>query len=361
MEKILVISTMYPSRRHPSFGIFIRNHVQALEKRGYQIDVAAVRDPRMNHWMIVKKYVVWFAKLFFIFLTKGKTYDLIHAHYVFPSGWAARLFKKVFRQRIIVTAHGGDLNKMARKGAFFFKATKKTLHEVDHIVAVGEKLRSDMITNFNVPKEKITLLNMGVDRTIFKPMDKRSARQMLNVDLTAKVILYVGNLLEAKGLIELVAAFKDLKNIYPDIALYLIGEAKEPHFAQRLMTMIHQENVRGIQIHSSMNQQAIALWMNAADVLVIPSHTEGFGLVALEAMACHTPVVGTHVGGLRYLLQDGAGLAVKPKQKTSLRWGLERVINDKHLQKDMLQRGEKRAREFDQERIVDQLTKLYHE
>src|SRR5699024_12393617 len=125
-----------------------------------------------------------------------------------------------------------DLNKMARKGAFFFKATKKTLHEVDHIVAVGEKLRSDMITNFNVPKEKITLLNMGVDRTIFKPMDKRSARQMLNVDLTAKVILYVGNLLEAKGLIELVAAVKDLKNIYTDIELYLIGETKEPHIDQ---------------------------------------------------------------------------------------------------------------------------------
>src|SRR5699024_4550198 len=129
---------------------------------------------------------------------------------------------------------------------------------------------------------------------------------------TAKVILYVGNLLEAKGLIELVAAFKDLKNIYPDIALYLIGEAKEPHFAQRLMTMIHQENVRGIQIHSSMNQQAIALCMNASDVLFIPSLIEGFGIVVFEAMACHSLLVGTHVGGLLYLLQDGAGLAVKP-------------------------------------------------
>src|SRR5699024_6562339 len=157
---------------------------------------------------------------------------------------------------------------MARKGAFFFKATKKTLHEVDHIVAVGEKLRSDMITNFNVPKEKITLLNMGVDRTIFKPMDKRSARQTLKVEITAKVIRYVVNLHTSQGLIAVVADLKFLKNIYPVLALYLIGEAKEPHFAQRLMTMIHQENVRGIQIHSSMNQQAIALWINAADVLV---------------------------------------------------------------------------------------------
>src|SRR5699024_2648496 len=121
MEKILVISTMYPSRRHPSIGIFIRNHVQAVEKRGYQNDVAADRDPRMNHCILVKRYVIWLSKLFFIFLTKAKTYDLIDAQYVFPSGGSARLFEKVFRNRIIVTDLGGDFIKMARKGVFFFK------------------------------------------------------------------------------------------------------------------------------------------------------------------------------------------------------------------------------------------------
>ena len=75
---------------------------------------------------------------------------MIHAHYVFPSGYLALLFKRLFGTRVIVTAHGGDIDKMAKKSEKLFQLTKVILHEADHVIAVGEELHQQLMTDFSI-------------------------------------------------------------------------------------------------------------------------------------------------------------------------------------------------------------------
>ncbi|MFD1037143.1 glycosyltransferase [Virgibacillus byunsanensis] len=361
MEKILVISTMYPSETNPTFGIFVKNQVKELKNRGLSVDVAAVNDPRAGKLVVLKKYLIWILQVIYILLTRGWKYDVVHAHYVYPSGQLALLFKTLFRTRIIVTAHGGDLDKMAKKGQFFFKRTKQVLHEADHVIAVGEKLKIDMVTAFEVSEDKISVLNMGVNRKIFTPISQEIAKRTLEIPPPSIMILFVGNIIKAKGIEELTAAYRHLKENYRNLELHLIGAQKEPAFVKRLQDKITTNSIKDVTIHPAMEQRDIAIWIAAADVFVIPSYMEGFGLVALEAMSCHTPVVGSDVGGLHYLLQDQAGVLVKPKNKTSLSNGIESILKNDNLRNELIANGEEKAQLYDQEKLIGQLIKIYHQ
>ncbi|MFD1363706.1 glycosyltransferase [Lentibacillus salinarum] len=361
MEKILVISTMYPSKLHPSFGVFVKNQVEALKARGILVDVAAIHNPHMSKPAVIWKYTVWMMHVLFLLLTKGKQYDIVHAHYVYPSGRLALLFKILFRTRVVVTAHGGDLDKMAKKGRFFFNRTKQVLHQADHIIAVGEKLKQDMIDTYQVSAERITVLNMGVNRHVFKPMGQATARKALNIPETATIILFVGNMIKAKGVAELLEAYSGLKANHSALELHLIGAPKEPAFVQRMLEKITHEQIQDVHLHPPIGQTHIAQWLAAADVFVLPSYMEGFGLVALEAMSCHTPVVASDVGGLSYLLSYGAGRLIKPKDTASLRTGMAHVLGDKHLRHELIANGEEKAQQYDQERLIGQLIERYQQ
>ncbi|WP_284138993.1 glycosyltransferase [Virgibacillus sp. LDC-1] len=358
-ERILIISTMYPSSKHPVFGVFVENQVRALKEKGMLVDVIAVQNPSSNKKAVLQKYMMWIMRTGWTLVTKGKKYTIIHAHYIFPSGLCALIFKKLFHARMIVTAHGGDMDKMARKNRFFQKATKCILQEADHIIAVGHQLKNDMVLHYGIQEQKIDVLPMGVDRSRFHPMNKKTARNLIGCNEQVSIILYVGNIIQAKGLEELVAAYQKYKETNPTAQLHIIGAEKEPLFAKNLKRKTQTEE--GIFFHGPMQQSQLPIWISAANVLVIPSYMEGFGLVALEAMSCHTPVVGTTVGGLRYLLADGAGILVPPKDSDALEAALQAVLSSTSLQRSLIQNGEEKARAYDQDQIIERLIEIYRD
>lgn len=356
---VLVISNMYPSSKNVSFGIFVKNQVEALRGKGLNIDVLAIDDHRMERKYVVKKYLKWLFYFFFKVGFSRKKYDIIHAHYVFPSGLLGLWYKKLKGGKLVVTAHGGDIDKMANKSPFFNKQTEKILHNADTIIAVGEKLRDDIVAKFKVNQEKIHVINMGVNRSTFKPMEKNLVRKKLNLGSNKFVILFVGNLIKAKGVFELVKSFEQLKQLYSDMELHLIGANKEPQFLGTMSDYIERQNISDIYFHPPMHQSDIAEWMSAADCFVLPSHMEGFGLVALEAMACHTPVVASDVGGLSYLVKNGAGLLIQPKDINSLKSAIEKIYLQFSLRDELIEAGEKVAAENDANRQVEKLIKIY--
>ncbi|WP_371069582.1 glycosyltransferase [Sediminibacillus sp. JSM 1682029] len=360
LKNVLVLSTMFPGKNSPTFGIFVRNQVEALRKRGLDIDVAAITEPGMRKHQLLKKYSAWMIRIGLISLRKGKGYQLIHAHYIFPSGLFGLWFKKRFGTKLIVTCHGGDLDKMAKKGKFFFQQTKRILQHADHIVAVGETLKQEMLDRYQVDAGKVTVLNMGVNRQIFTPVPKPQAKRMLGLEKDRIQLLYVGNLIEAKGLMELLSAYQQLKQTFDQLELHLIGAAKQPEFLERIEEKIDREDIPDVTIHGPKGQQEVADWMAASDIFIIPSHMEGFGLVALEAMSCHTPVVGSNVGGLAHLLKGGAGILVQPKDHESLYDGLEKLITSEKLRDQLVIKGEEKAQENDQDKLLDQLISIYH-
>ncbi|MDV2886319.1 glycosyltransferase [Alkalihalophilus pseudofirmus] len=357
--RVLVLSNMYPGPQQATFGIFVKNQVDALRSKGVEVDVVAVNDPSMAKPRVIKKYSLWVMKTMAALLLKGRKYDVVHAHYIFPTGMLARLFKKLFKAKLVVTSHGGDIERMAKKNEKTREYTKQILQESDEVIAVGHKLYEQILNEYHVPESKLTLLNMGVNREIFKPVDKEAAKKQLKMDSDRKAIVFIGNLIKEKGILELLTAYKAIKASDPSVSLYLIGNEKKTEFKAELLATIKEQGIQDVTIRPAVSQPEAAQYMSAADVFVLPSHLEGFGLVALEAMSCGTPVVGSRVGGLEYLLEGGYGELVEPKSPDSLKEGLKKVLEDNELAETYIKAGSKRAEEFDQEKVISTLIQLY--
>ncbi|WP_027954845.1 glycosyltransferase [Halobacillus kuroshimensis] len=359
-KRVLVISNMYPSHRTPTYGIFVKNQVEALKEKGVSVDTAVNRDNRGGKGNLIRKYMIWILKILARFITKGRSYDVVHAHYIFPSGLPGLLFKKLFKTKLIVTSHGGDLDQMAKKSGLIKKLTKKILHEADHVIVVGEALKSEVIDGFGVAENKVSVINMGVDRRVFQPVDSTDAKKELGLNPDHFHILFVGNHIKAKGLTELLEAVKNIQKNHRNVELHLLGSVKDEGYLQELKESVQQENSTLVHFHGPKDQKTVATWMAAADVFTLPSYIEGFGLVALEAMSCHTPVVGSDVGGLSYLLADDHGVLVEPKSVSSLQTGLQRVMEDELLRKRLIENGEQAAEESDTERLLNEIIDLYN-
>lgn len=359
-KKILVITNMYPSREHKSFGIFVKNQVDAIKNKNISVDVLAITNPKSGKVNVLTKYISWLFKTIITLVTKGYKYDVIHAHYVFPSGYLGLLFKKVFKTRLVVTAHGGDIDKMAKKSKRLFQMTETILQNADHVIAVGDELHHEIVTQFSVHSENVSIINMGVNRKIFKPLDKQLARKKCSYEKNSRMILFVGNLLEQKGLIELLEAMALVQERETNVELVIIGADKNPAFKRKLDNKISESHLeKSVHILGPKVQAEIALWMCAADCLVLPAHMEGFGLVALEAMACGTPVIGTNVGGLKSLLQDGAGVITPVKNPKELANSIITVLSSKEKRDSLIKIGLKKAEENDEERILKRVIEVY--
>ncbi|WP_432357383.1 glycosyltransferase [Sporosarcina sp. UB5] len=327
MRRIAVFSNMYPSEKHPTFGIFVKNQVELLRSKGIQVDLIAIDEPGKGKAATLKKYLTWFLKSIGFLVRHKKQLSLTHAHYAFPTGIISLIGKKLFGIPYVVTVHGGDIDKMAAKSARIAGYTRNVLQQADAVITVGERLKQDVIGKFGVKEEHVHVMSMGVDTDIFKPMRKEEARKQLDILPTEKLLVFVGNMIEAKGVLDLVDAFTIVHKDHPDAALHLIGSSKDERFMETLANRLLSKDVR-ITHQEPLPQKEVAQWIAAADVFVLPSHHEGFGLVALEAMAVGTTVVGSDVGGLSFLLDNDAGILVEPKNPESLATGLKQALEE---------------------------------
>lgn len=323
----MVFSNMYPSPEHPTFGIFVENQVGLLQSAGQAVDVIVIDNPSKGKLTTLKKYITWFCRSFMYMAKNRKRLSLTHAHYAFPTGFISLVGKKMMGIPYVVTVHGGDIDKMAAKSARIANLTKQILQQAESVIVVGEKLESDVIGRFEVPESRVHVMSMGVNTSIFKPVSKEEARKGLGLSIEENVILFVGNVIEAKGLLELVEAFALLKKSTPEVELFIVGSRKDTNFFEVLQTFIREKDVKDIHFKEPLGQVDLAQWMAASNVLALPSHHEGFGLVALEAMAAGTKVVATNVGGLPFLLGGGAGILVEAKNPVSLAEGLRNALD----------------------------------
>ncbi|MHC0037882.1 glycosyltransferase family 4 protein [Pseudoneobacillus sp. C159] len=356
-KRILVISNMYPTDTHKTFGIFVKNQVEALKAVGHEVDVIGIKNPLTGKKNVISKYMRWVAETKINLIMKGRKYDVIHAHYVFPSGLLALLYKKLLGKPYIVTAHGGDIDRMAKKNPKIRQWTEKILKEAGHVVTVGEALYQEINHDYQVSPAKLSVINMGVNREVFKAYPKATVRQELQIPDGVEPVLFVGNIIREKGLTELLEAFQKVKVKRPQTELYLIGASRNASYRNELNQLISE----GVHFIEPLPQPQLAKWMSAAEVFVLPSHLEGFGLVAVEAMSCHTPVIGADVGGLHYLLKDGSGMLVPARQAPPLAEAILQVLENPALKEELIEKGDQKAAENDEKKMIAKLTTIYHQ
>ncbi|MGA4516679.1 glycosyltransferase [Solibacillus silvestris] len=328
MKKVFVISNMYPSKEHLAYGIFVKNQVEQLEQEGIDTVLAVNTNPATGKKNVILKYLKWVQQFMRAFRANKRNISLTHSHYVFPSGIFSYYLKKRHNIPYIVTAHGGDINKMAKKGGQIREFTEKILQSADHVIAVGEELAATIETTFHVENDKISVMSMGIDRTVFNKADhKKQHAKELGMDPDKTNFLFVGNIIREKGVTELVRAFNKVTESLPQkAALYCVGSTKDSNFTSKVKELARDNT--SIHFIEPLPQQELARYFQAANVFVLPSYIEGLGLVALEAMSCGTPVIASDVGGLHYMLADGAGILVPPKDEILLQLALENAVKD---------------------------------
>jgi teichuronic acid biosynthesis glycosyltransferase TuaC len=247
--------------------------------------------------------------------------DLILNYWLYPDGYAAVRVGRELGVPVIVGAIGSDIR--ARNDPITIRRVQETIMDADAVITVSEELRQQVIAR-GVPVDKVTAILNGCDTAIFYPGDRATARKQLNLDETAELIVYAGNLLATKGLGELLEAFVRLSKSRPQLQLAIVGQGPYCDTLRRRVAMAGMEG--HVILPGRCDAAGIAQWMRAADIFCLPSYSEGCPNVVVEALACGRPVVATHVGGIPELVKETCGLLVPPRDVTALRVALDTAL-----------------------------------
>lgn len=274
-------------------------------------------------------------------IARGADYDLIHAHY-WLSGVAALRLAAVWDVPVVQMFHTlGRLKNAAARGPGEREPSLRLAEEArivaaaDRLIAANEVERADLGRHYGAPPARVATVPCGVDTDLFRPGDRAAARRALEVD-GHPLLLYVGRLAPIKGLDTLLEAVACLRTRVPGARLLVVGgdidEPLDAH-AAALRRRVERLGLDGaVRFVGARPQDVLPGYYAAADVTVLPSYYESFGMVALEAMACGSPVIASRVGGLVATVRDGVtGFLVPEGDGCALAARVEALLADPDL------------------------------
>jgi len=283
-------------------------------------------------------------------------FDLIHAHFLWPCGYAAVKLGKTLDVPVIVTGHGYDVYDLPFRDSAWKAKIKWVLDNADLVTTVSQSNKDILVNKLGVPPEKVEVIPNGFNSKLFKPVDKSYARRVLNLPEDRKIILNVANLVPIKGHEYLIRAMNEVVKQRRDVLCIVVGDGPLKKKLIRLTKELNLEKfVRfvGAKPHSE-----IPLWMNAADIFVLPSLNEGNPTVMFEALGVGLPFVGTRVGGVPEIINsEDYGLLVEPADSYDL---AEKILTALDRKWDGV-KIRKYAEHYSWENIAKDVVKLYSE
>lgn len=307
----------------------------------------------------------------------GVIYDLIHSHY-WLSGWVARELERDWNVPIIHMFHtlGRMKDAVARTVAerevdVREEVEQEIMRFADHIVAATPLDKEQMLGLYEADAAKISVIPCGVDLDMFHPIPRQEAKAHLGGPIAdRKMILFVGRLDPVKGLDTLLEAICELAHRSHDTAGHVClavigGDAESASEAMNNADCLDDLKARFdlsdlVVFLGSRAQDTLAYYYSAAEACVMPSRYESFGMVALEAMACGTPVIASRVGGLMFTVQDGVtGFLVPEGDPKALAAKLELILADPALRDRLGQQALIAARSFTWESVAERVAALY--
>ena len=306
---------------------------------------------------------------------KNLKYDIIHSHY-WMSGLAAKELDEIWNVPVIHMFHTLGLMKQRvardeseREGEYRIIGEREVIRLADRIVAATPAELAQLQWLYEADTKKIVVIPPGVDISHFYPIPEDEAKEFIGIPPCDHMLLFVGRIEPLKGIDTLIEALSIMRKDHVFVCLTVIGGNPETDQDDNKSEMARLQLLREkygledlIAFLGSRSQDTLPYYYSAADAVVVPSQYESFGLVALEAMACGTPVVASQVGGLAFLIQDGVtGYTVPADDPQALADRLTTLVNNPELRQRMGERAASTAREYRWQRIADRVLNVYRE
>ena len=296
-------------------------------------------------------------------------YDLVHAHY-WLSGRVGLEASARWGVPLVVSFHTlGEVKNLAlpdgMEPAHRIRTERRAIAAADRVLVPTATEAENVVALYGASGDRVRVVPSGVDRTVFAPRSKEEARRRLGLE-AGTVLLFVGRLQPLKGPEVAIRAAAEVIRRGWDAVLVVLGGPSGPGGPS------YAEDLREVAIREGVGERVVFLdprpheqlpWVySAADVLVMPSRSESFGLAALEAQACEVPVVAASVGGLRHVVEDGiTGLLVQGHEPADHTEAILRILGDPGLAVGLGRAGRRRAGTFGWDEATDGVLDVYGE
>lgn len=268
-------------------------------------------------------------------------------------GVPAFLAKKLLGTPYIVWGRGTDVYL-----SWLFKKpiSKLVLRNPDRVIALTEDMKKEIQKNYGRP---VDVIPNGIDLESYEALPAKSAiRDKLGLDNDERIIVFVGTLRPVKGVKYLIEALDIIKRKDTTAKLMLVGDGEERHSLEGRVEELNLGS--SVTFVGKVPNEKVTQYMAAADILVLPSLSEGFPNVALEAMAVGLPVVASMVGGLPELIEEGEnGFLTEPKSPDQIADRTLLLLCDEQLRRRISMNNREKVKVYSWERVVDKVEEIY--
>ena len=336
-------------------NVYIRELSQELGRRGHAVDIYT-REHQPPHEQIINlgnevrlihlktdgceempKVALYSCLQKFICGVEGFRrssaihYDLIHSHY-WLSGLVGKQLQDWWQVPHVVMFHtlGAVKNSIGigeDETELRIESERQVVACCHRIIAATQKERQELVKHYGAAPQKIAVIPCGVNLDLFKPGNREMARRELNLD-HQKVVLFVGRIDPLKGLDRLIEALKHINGEQPPLLMVVGGDQHSHNQVEELQRLAGELGVgHRVVFAGAVAQEKLPLFYNAADICVIPSYYESFGMVALEALACGTPILAADIGGVKQIVRHSEiGQIASDNSALELATGLRRYL-----------------------------------
>lgn len=302
--KLLIISNMYPDPKHPTYGIFVQKICSQLSSISinYELSVMHKADSK-------SKKIIYYIRFYIYTMAKllcGK-YDAIYIHYASYSALPVLITNKIQKKKIIVNVHGTDVLPITKSQKRMELYTKKIMKLCDLVIVPSQYFKDCVHEKYYISHEKIKVYpSGGIDQKIFFERNNSQLKKIkknFRIDETLLTFGLACRIASGKGWDVYIEAINELIKQNIKANFILVGNGPEE---KKLNHLINKYNLESkILRFGLMPQHKLSEFYSVLDFFVFPTESESLGLVALEAMACGTPVLASNCSALKYYIKNG--------------------------------------------------------
>jgi glycosyltransferase involved in cell wall biosynthesis len=367
-------------------GVYTKNIAQRLIDKGHQVKVVVVDNeindnyqfpvetiidynfpcftthPKSNNqfYKLTRQEMNDYLKRFIsVIKAESKSFkaDIIHCQHLWVAPYAALQTKIPY----VITAHGTDI-KGYKKDKRYRQIALKGAAGAEKIITISDQVNQDVKDYYFIEDDKLIKILNGVDDTLFKPLKtdrlKLIQKYLPNVKENPEHLLtFVGKLTDFKGVDLLIKAAKKYEKEFPGIMTLIIGHGE---LLDTLKKQAEKLDLKNLYFLGNLPQEELPAFYSSADLSIVPSRIEPFGLVAVEALACGTPVIASRAGGLPDFINQEVGRLFKMNDSDDLAAKIIAALKNNDKEKKGEKAAEYALNKFSWARVIDEVLEVYN-